>query len=113
MNICRGIFVWLTEGYNVAKQEISPLLLKTIPCWTDVQKGVNAVVNAEKRPFTFFIVMVDESILCGVLPDDPGKAVERRVIRVQRPQVPRSKQAFATGGEVLGRGAARHNFNRM
>jgi len=38
MNICRGIFVCLTEDYNVAKQEISPLLLKTIPRWTDVQK---------------------------------------------------------------------------
>ena len=38
MNICRGIFVCLTEDYNVAKQEISPLLLKTISRWTDVQK---------------------------------------------------------------------------
>jgi len=84
-------------------------LLKAIPRWTDVQKVVIAVINAEKRPFTFFIVMVDESILCGVLPDDPGKAVERRVIRVQVPVGPKSKQAF-TVGENSGWGAARQIF---
>ena len=94
MNVCRRIFVCLTEDNNVAQQKVSPLLLKAVPCWTDVQKVVNAVVDTEKRPFTFFIVMVDKSILCCVPPDNPSKAVERRVIRVQIPEGAEPSEAF-------------------
>jgi len=50
--------------------------------------------------------MVDKSILCGVPSDDPGKAVERRVIGVQIPVGPKSKQSF-TVVEMQARGAAR------
>ena len=106
MNVCCRIFVCLTEDNNVAQQKVSPLLLEAIPCWTDVQKVVNAVVDVEKRPFAFFIVMVDKSILCCVPPDDPSKAVERRVIRVQISVGAEPKEAF-TMAEKEGRDATR------
>jgi len=103
MDIRGGIFVCLIEDCNIAKQEVSPLLLKATARWTDVQKAVNAVIDAEKCPFTFFFFLLDKSILCGVLPDNPGHVIEGRVVGVQIAVGSKSKDLF-TVVEIQARG---------
>jgi hypothetical protein len=71
------------------------LLLKAVPRRADVQKVVTAIVGTVECPFVLFVVMIDHSIFCGVLLDDPGKAVECRVIGIQIPVWAKSKQAFS------------------
>ena len=53
VNVYDGICVGLTKDDNVAKQKVSPLLLKAIARGTDVQKVVNAIVDAKSDPSLF------------------------------------------------------------